>query len=471
MSNGTIISERDISGRSRQIHVRDGVKVSRDIISSSTQGNYKHVYIVDLLTRMFLPAGYPNSVSPDYTRYQILNALQAFCNSLASLISSRAILQGFGVGDPTATPTKALLLTVLQDVFSRLTTILSAHFIGSSLYPEAKMYRLLADVLNDTAVVLDTLSPLLNTFSIPGLRVGALCVSAAFKSLCGISAGGSKAAITLHFANPPGGKGDVGDLNAKDASKETVLALLGMLLGTLIVPRLTTPWSTYTALLALVGLHLAINYFGVQGLILRSLNRQRLGIAWSMYRKSRFSEAPSPSTVGGLERILERSGVVRDIGTGAHLGHCSIGSSFSEILRQPVPPELLRLFQRESYLIWFDHRCLRQGRDSIEVHGITRVHICFKENYTAEDQLKAWIHAVELCQRLSSTTGRANKGIDALDAIFSTHGTVSQHFQDFQEKLQSVGWNVGDSTLMTGSPVSVITEVACSEEKEDKKRR
>ena len=75
-------------------------------------------------------------------RYQVLNALQAFCNSLTGLLSSRAILQGefyqlpingvstvwlisnlgFGVGDPSATPTQAMLLTVVQDVFGRLTS-------------------------------------------------------------------------------------------------------------------------------------------------------------------------------------------------------------------------------------------------------------------------------------------------------------------------------------------------------------
>ena len=107
--------------------------------------------------------------------------------------------------------------------------IYGAYAFGSSLVPEAKTYRLLADALNDAAVILDTLSPLLSSHSVPGLRVGALCLSASSRALCGIAAGGSKAAITLHFATPVDGIGDVGDLNAKDASKETVLALLGML--------------------------------------------------------------------------------------------------------------------------------------------------------------------------------------------------------------------------------------------------
>jgi hypothetical protein len=51
------------------------------------------------LRSIFLPAGYPHSVSPDYRAYQIYDTLQAFCSSLIGLLSTRAILQGFGVGD------------------------------------------------------------------------------------------------------------------------------------------------------------------------------------------------------------------------------------------------------------------------------------------------------------------------------------------------------------------------------------
>jgi hypothetical protein len=124
-------------------------------------------------------------------------------------------------------------LTLLSNVPSKLTNpaIYFAYAFGSSLVPEAKAYRLLADVLIDISIILNTFSPLLASHAIPGLRVGALCLSASFSALCGIAAGGSKAAITLHFATPIDGTGDVGDLNAKDSSKETVLSLLGMLVS------------------------------------------------------------------------------------------------------------------------------------------------------------------------------------------------------------------------------------------------
>lgn len=102
------------------------------------------------------------------------------------------------------------------------------------------------------ALVTDSLSPLLTTVAIDmisttqfpfvtfqlasrqsPLRGIALCFSGVCRALCGVVAGGSKAALTLHFAQPDNGAatGDVGDMSAKDGSKETVLALFGMLVS------------------------------------------------------------------------------------------------------------------------------------------------------------------------------------------------------------------------------------------------
>ncbi|KDR76506.1 hypothetical protein GALMADRAFT_210481 [Galerina marginata CBS 339.88] len=494
----TVIHEREENGRISEIHVGNGtVKTIGIGLSEKGAGHIGRLYVIDLLTRVFLPSGYPNTVSPDLpikgrlssvrtiseditilckptSSYQILNALQAFCNSLASLLSSRAILQGFGVGDPTATPTRAMLLTVLQDVFGRLTTILSAYIIGSSLYPEAKTYRLLADLLNDTAVILDTLSPLLNTFPIPGLRVSALCLSASFKALCGICAGGSKAAITMHFATPLEGRGDVGDLNAKDGSKETVLALLGMLLGTLIVPYLSTSWTTYTSLFILVGLHLGINYFGVRGLVLRSLNRQRLGIAWLLYQQSSTSKVPTPSRVADMEGIFGHPAVIRDVQANQVIGHCTIGSSFSQVLRQPCPPEVLDLFNRQRYIIWFDHRCVREQLGSTKrqtLHGLTRLHIFLKEGYTGDDQLRAWVHAVEVCRSRASASRESTRGeLEAREILQMADETVTKQLTKFVTEMQAAGWNTDECAIMTGSPDAVVTRITVEDRHVEEKK-
>jgi hypothetical protein len=88
----------------------------------------------------------------------------------------------------------------------RIATILFAHRLGTALEPECKMYRLAADVFNDTAMVLDCLSP---AFPKP-FRVLILSFSSILRSLCGVCAGSAKASLSAHFAK----KGNLGELNA-----------------------------------------------------------------------------------------------------------------------------------------------------------------------------------------------------------------------------------------------------------------
>lgn len=163
------------------------------------------------------------------------DSLQAFSSSIAGLLSSRAVLQGalpkgsdhtelliivslgvsqtehydfvgVGVGDASASPTAALLLSVVQESMGRIATIIFAHRLGTSLEPECKMYRLAADVFNDTAMIFDCLSPALPK----SLRVILLSFSSVLRALCGVAAGSSKASLSAHFAK----WGNLGELNA-----------------------------------------------------------------------------------------------------------------------------------------------------------------------------------------------------------------------------------------------------------------
>jgi len=167
------------------------------------------------------------------------------------------------------------------------------------------------------------------------------------------------------------------------------------------MPHLTTPWTIYTTLIVLVGLHLTINYIGVRGLVLRTLNGQRTWIAWSAYMHTQPGRAPMPVEVAHLERIFECPGAFRDSKSSVLLGQCTMGSLFSQILSGPIPPQLLELFKDEGYLLWFNRRCLPQS-ESHHIEGFPRLHICLKDGYSTEDQLKAWILAAELCRVISA---------------------------------------------------------------------
>jgi hypothetical protein len=210
------------------------------------------------------------------------------------------------------------------------------------------------------------------------------------------------------------------------------------------------------------------------------------------------SQIPSPATVSSSERIFDLSGfgTIRDSITGKKLGLCSIGSSLSEHLVQHQQPawiatRLLQIFETERYLVWFDAGCLSRGhhrdvdiiKDKTGVTGIVikrgvissgslRVHISLKEGYCARDQLKAWVHAVELCRNVAAQTkGSSTKDIDAVDAIVSAYGTVESQFSSFLDGMGYVGWDCVDCALLTGTPSVIISDLGNDSGLEVKKFR
>jgi hypothetical protein len=474
--SSSVVAEKDETGRIFYSTVGHSTGIPAKTtprttdIKAPTQNRFLNVKSFQALghsiSAIFLPAGYPNTVTPDYLRYQMYNDMQEFCSSLSGLLASRGALEGFGVGDASASATQALLLTVLKDVCSRFTTIIGAYYFGTSLYPETKTFRFLADVINDTSIVLDTISPYFTSISISPsspyipsgstLQIVALCMSGAMRSLCGLVAGGSKAALTDHFASPVNSKGDVGELNAKAASRSTVVALTGVLLGTLIVPYITTRTSTYTALFFLVFGHLLANYLAVRSVVLRSFNRQRSNILWSTFRNSKTgadgrSVALTPKDVSNREIILDIPSRIRDAVTNRIIGHCSLGVSVQYAMTRCTTSHVLKMlqhFQAVPYVLFVAEPPSWGQRGPC-------ILVSFKEGYGSLDQLHAWLHAQEIAAMWSAQHMRPSPS-KIEDLVLSTHETLRKEFSRFMGCMKEAGWNIEEGAMMMGSPGSVI---------------
>ncbi|KDQ20765.1 hypothetical protein BOTBODRAFT_124590 [Botryobasidium botryosum FD-172 SS1] len=384
------------------------------------------------LSSVFLPAGYPESVTPDYLPYQTYGILQAFASSLAGLLASRAVLQGVGVGDANATPTAALFLTILQDSFGRVATILFAWRLGTHFEPECKQYRLVADILNDAALISDCLSPAFPFH----IRVPMLCASSCSRAVCGIAAGSAKAALRRHFIAK---EGSVGDLTAKEGSQETAISLLGMLIGTVLVSYITTPLSTWITLLLLIAVHLFLNYLGVRAVTMHTLNRQRANIVFQALDES--DTILSPQEVAARERVFEWDGALR--WSGNVLGHCRMGVSWSIFAREfgvystTDQVDILKLFQGEKYFL-----CC----DNTQPRGALQIAVCLKEDAGQRDYLRAWVHALLLAKSLQHTQlscrieielsmKKAGRLVDAKNI----------------SRLRAAGWDLDESALVTGA--------------------
>ncbi|KAI4187729.1 MAG: hypothetical protein L6R41_002631 [Letrouitia leprolyta] len=352
---------------------------------------------------------------------------------------------GVGVGDASASPTTALLFSILQESTGRIATILFADRLGTALEPECKMYRLAADVFNDAAMLLDCLSPALPR----GPRVLLLSSSSVLRALCGVAAGSSKASLSAHFAK----WGNLGELNAKDSSQETVISLLGMLVGSVVVSYVSSPAMTWTCLILLLSVHLGMNRAAVRAVSMHSLNRQRANIVFSTFLDQ--DKVLTPKEVSVQERIFEWDGVLRWRGS-SPLARGRIGLSMRDLVASLAPAHpttgsirdreaklmrFIRLYSKEEFLVWYDAP-QRVG------------YISLREGAAVEWQLKAWALMLWIVHR-HPIGGGADATSASFESAFDLHRAtlqdLSSRWTECVNRMRTAGWDMDVGSLETSS--------------------
>lgn len=374
------------------------------------------------------------------------------------MISSRAVWEGLGVGDSSASPTGAMLIQVIRECMGKLGTIFFAHLIGTSIEAECKAYRLGADVLTDAAMILDCMSPWFPN----EVRFLVLCCSSIMFSAAGVAGGASKSSLSGHFAK----WNNLGELNAKDGSQETIISLMGMVTGTLVVSWLTTPAWTWIALLALLGLHLFLNWLGVRAVKMTSLNRQRACLAFSKLAEE--NKVLSLSEISEQERIFEqRGGAVLRWNNGPILGSCRFGVSIKTLLASLAQgkinektgsmnlgeihlSELMYLFKDEQYLLW----CQTAPSAKLEVL------VVLKDGVDARGQLRAWNHALLFAHRLQTVSSNRVKDVledkkVVLESVAATLARNRMTFDGHAKRLADAGWDLDIPVLETSSGLRI----------------
>jgi hypothetical protein len=401
---------------------------------------------------VFLPDGYPASVTNDYTPYQVYDSFQAFFGTIAGMISSRAVWEGLGVGDSSASPTGAMLIQVIRECMGKLATIVFAHLMGTSIEAECKAYRMAADILTDTAMVLDCMSPWFPS----QVRFLVLCLSSILFSAAGVAGNASKSSLSGHFAK----WNNLGELNAKEGSQETVISLMGMITGTLVVSWLTTPLLTWATLLVLLGLHLYLNQIGVKSVEMDTLNRQRANIVFSHLIDS--NRVMRPTEVSKKERIFEREGgAVFRWKCDKVVGNCHFGASMQTLLSvlgqeknhsrknstsfdDIRVSELANVFGERSYLLWCQSSKSR----------IPQVYVVLKDGIAAQTQLFAWLHGLLLCLHISKERSHVEK-TRMLELIKASLVDAQEKWDNYVERLVEIGWKLDVAVLETSSGTRV----------------
>lgn len=389
----------------------------------------------------FLPAGFPHTVTDDYLLYQTFDSLQAFSSSITNLLANRAILEGLGVGNSSQTPTTALFLQIVQDTFSRLATILFAHRMGQAIEPECKYYRFLADIFNDCSQFLDLLLPALPLMP----KVSVMVTASVLRSLCGVAAGASKATLSAHFAKT----GNLAELNAKEASQETVVSLMGMMTGTLLVKMVEGRTAVWCWMIILVGVHLLTNYCGVRSVCMRTLNRQRATIVFREWLEN--NNILSPKEVAKRESILLSSRGNMSSKNGEYTGTADFGG-YGDVVGYKSWGSHSYIFETDDYHMGIFH------------WGPTfTIRIAVKEgNRSVNDPLMAWFDAVAHAYHFDTAVLRDGLGgaghyeNELPDDHRVGSGVIDRDTKlAVFEALKAKGWEVDNTALETRTPVRV----------------
>ncbi|KAH6616208.1 vitamin B6 photo-protection and homoeostasis-domain-containing protein [Chaetomium sp. MPI-SDFR-AT-0129] len=377
----------------------------------------------------FLPAGFPHTVTDDYLAYQTFDSLQAFASSITSLLANRAVLEGLGVGSSSSSPTGALILKVTGDTISRIATILFAHRMGQAIEPECKFYRFLADIFNDSAQFLDLLTPALPYFP----KLGIIVSAGVLRSLCGVAANASKASLSAHFALT----GNLAELNAKEASQETVVSLLGMLVGSMVVRMVEDKQVVWMLMVLLAGVHLTMNYHAVRAVKMRSLNRQRATIVFREWLD--HGTVLTPDQVSARESILRNGRGNLASKTGDYTGFCDFGT-YGDLMSWNPRGHHRYDFETSTYFMGIWHR-----------GGYFYMRIAVKEG--VKSPLAAWFDAVNHAYHFDSALK------DGLQSHYESElplGYVSEEQkQTIFGAMAAAGWNLEVNALETRLPVRV----------------
>lgn len=340
---------------------------------------------------VFLPQGYPDTVSEDYLVYQIWDTVQAFASSIVGTFASHAVLKGVGVGDETATVLGASLTWIYKDGAGMLGRILFAWAKGTALDCDAKRWRLFADFLNDLAFFIDILSPLFGPYF-----TLVVCVSGIFRSIVGVAGGATRAALTQHQAR----RNNMADVSAKDGSQETLVNLVALLCSIVMVKFVTGNQVIVWALFVLfTSLHLFANYRAVRAVRMETLSQARLHyLAYHYFTNHKVLDVP---TVNSLEPVVfpvRRPLTIR------------LGVSLGDLIKSLSFPALMEVYERSmtGYLLGVDYK-----RGTVE--------IVLSQAADTLDQIQACLHA----ELINFIVDRLNRGQE-LEASLKHLGNLVQ---------------------------------------------
>ncbi|XP_011207819.1 RUS family member 1 [Bactrocera dorsalis] len=364
-------------------------------------------FLFRILQKIFLPKGYPDSVSEDYASYQVWDTIQAFCSTICGTLCTHAILKGLGVGNDNITAYSATVTWILKDGSGHIGRILFSWWKGSQLDIDSKKWRLRADFLNDLAMGIEIyVLPKYQFFS-----THLLCVTTVLKAIVGVAGGATRAALTQHHAI----RGNLADVASKDSSQETFVNLIASFVGLYLLTLIKSQSILYTVFIFIITTHLYANLKAVKAVCLRTFNESRYLIALEEYFRS--GRMLTPQQVNKMERVT--IGQTVSVSLNIYIG-LSIRALIDEYKTTHAVENIISSFDPHERFI------IAESNKNIGVY----LHF----DARAQDVLKAYFFAVSYLQDRNQTKDK--------------YWEIQSKWQEFVTLAQKEGWITTQHLLM-----------------------
>ena len=228
------------------------------------------------------------------------------------------------------------------------------------------------------------------------------------------------------------------------------------------VSHVSSPMATWSCLILLLSLHLAMNHAAVRSVSMRNLNRQRANIVLSNLIED--NKVLAPQDVSQNERIFEWDGILRWKGSPGE-GKAYMGVTMQQFMSTFTRThsrtgamrdvnlhlqKIVEMYRKEDFLFWCD-RSQRIG------------YIVLKESATPEAQLKVWAVALLVLHRLKTHPHATSAIIETNEMIFDMMDTtlreMTDRWSDWMQRLEASGWDIQVASLETLSGTRICLGV------------
>ena len=385
---------------------------------NDSKRSLKHT-VLDMISH-FLPAKYPESVGPGYTRFVGYSFAASAAGSAAMVLSTQTLLLAVGVVGSggagslqTASVMAGALNWVLKDGIGQLGGVLFASHMGQTKRFDSnpKKWRMFAALSLDAASLVEILCPMITSTAV----LPAACVANIMKNVAFLTAGASRAAIHQTLAI----SGNLGDVTAKSGSQSIAAGLLGTSGGVFLSWLLGQDPNSYILGFCMLSLaHQTFNFLSLQSITMTHFDRQRLFILLSEYIETKM--VPTPVEVAKKEIYFPLS---KEINGDAWL---FIGKPISTFCDSPGQFRRIQsTCEGENYIL------STRG-------GVTN--LVFEQSAKADDEILGMFHALLLKAELGKTENSSDVLIHEL--TIQTKEDARKSLPHLMEKLRDQKWKM-----------------------------